>query len=160
MWKRGKTLWERKPHLKLNSKELIWIHDDGTRPQKWTKVSELLLSEALGENVCNLLIYGEILQNNCFVMHKFSNVVYVYLDVFGSLSMNRIYRDLDRTFIVTKNGSRWSTTNIKLRQNTLQPNFLYACINCSPVLYLCWRKGNGSLPFAWLENRPNKKNEN
>ena len=55
------------------------------------EVRELLLSEALGENVCNLLICGAILQNNWFVMHKLSDVVHVDIDVFGSLSLNWIF---------------------------------------------------------------------
>ena len=66
------------------------------------EVRELLLSEVVGENVCNLLIYGAILQNNCSVMHKFSDVVHVAMDVFGSLSINHICCNLDSTFIVTK----------------------------------------------------------
>ena len=69
------------------------------------EVSELLLSEFLGENICNFLIYGAILQNNCYFMHKFFDVVHVDLNVFNSLSPNRIYQDLDSTLIVTKNDS-------------------------------------------------------
>ena len=78
------------------------------------EVSELLLNEAVGENVCNLLICGAILQNHCLVMHKFFDVVHVDLDVFGSLSLNRICRDLDSTLIVTKNDSRICATNVEL----------------------------------------------
>ena len=67
--------------------------------------SELFLSNVLRENICNLLICGEILQNNCSVMHKFSNVVHADLDVLGSLSLNQICRDLDIPLNFTKNDS-------------------------------------------------------
>ena len=52
------------------------------------KVSELFLSKSLHENICNLLICGAILQNNCPVMHKLPDVVHVDLNVFGSLSLD------------------------------------------------------------------------
>ena len=69
------------------------------------EVSELLLSESFGENVCNFLICGVILENNCSIVHKFSDVVHVDLDVLGSLSLNWIFRDLESTLIVTKHDS-------------------------------------------------------
>ena len=70
------------------------------------EVSELLLSEVLGENVCNFLICGAVLQNNCSIMHKLFDVVHMDLDVFGYLSLNQICLYIDITLIFTKNDSR------------------------------------------------------
>ena len=54
------------------------------------EVSELFLSKFLGENICNLLIFRVILQNNCLVMHQLPDVVHVDLNMFGPLSLNWI----------------------------------------------------------------------
>ena len=43
------------------------------------EVSEIFLCKFLGEDICNLLIYREVLQNNGPVMHQLPNVVHVNL---------------------------------------------------------------------------------
>ena len=77
-------------------------------------VSKLFLSKFLGEDICNLLIYREVLQNNGHVMHQLPDAVHVYLYMFDPLPLNWICGDLDITSVVTKYDYRQSTTNLKL----------------------------------------------
>ena len=53
--------------------------------------NEFFLSKFLGEYICNLLICVVVLQNNCPFMHQLPDVVHMDLNVFVSLSLNRIY---------------------------------------------------------------------
>ena len=52
------------------------------------EVSENFLYKYLGEDICNMLIYREVLQNNGPVMHRLPNVVHVDLNMFGPLPLN------------------------------------------------------------------------
>ena len=55
------------------------------------EVSELFISKVLGENICNLLICGAVLQNNCLVMHQLPDVVHMDLNMFGPLPLKWIH---------------------------------------------------------------------
>ena len=78
------------------------------------EVSELFLNKVLGENICNLLIYRAVLQNNGPVIHQLPDVVHVYINMFGPLFGNWICVDISSTLIVTKYDYGQSTTNTKL----------------------------------------------
>ena len=51
-------------------------------------VSEIFLCKSLGEDIYNFLICRPVLQNNGHVMHQLSDVVHVYLNMFGPLPRN------------------------------------------------------------------------
>jgi hypothetical protein len=70
-------------------------------PQERLKMDILDLSEGFGEDVYNLLCCQTITQIDDPLLNKLPKKMHVDLDVFGSLMMNRVLRDLDGTLVVT-----------------------------------------------------------
>ena len=59
-----------------------------THSKKGSHIGECILCEALGENVSSLLYRWEILQCYHLIMHQDTDVVHVYLNVFGPMSLH------------------------------------------------------------------------
>ena len=59
-----------------------------TQSKNIYQIGECILYEALGENVSSFLHKWEILQGYHLIMHQAPNVVHVYLNVFGPLSLH------------------------------------------------------------------------
>ena len=57
-------------------------------PNNRSQVGEGLLYEALGKNVSNFLCKWEILQGYHLIIYQALDVVHVYLNVFGPLSLH------------------------------------------------------------------------
>ena len=74
-----------------------------THSKKISHIGECILCEALGENDNNFLCRWAILQGYQLVMHQAPDVVHVYLNVFGPLSLHNISGNIDCTLIVTPN---------------------------------------------------------
>jgi len=74
-----------------------------THSKNGSQIGEVLLCKTLGENVSSLLCRWEIPQGYHLIMHQASNVVHVYLNVFGPLSLHWICVNIDFTLIVTPN---------------------------------------------------------
>jgi hypothetical protein len=77
---------------------------------------ELLLSKCLGEDVCSLLVDGQVLQIDDPVMYQLSDVVHMDLDVFGPLSLHWVSAKLESTLIVTPNDSWMMKLDAKLSE--------------------------------------------
>ena len=74
-----------------------------THSKNISHLGEGLLYETLGENVGSFLCRWAILQGYHLIMHQAPDVVHVYINVFGSLSLHWIHGNIYSTFIVTLN---------------------------------------------------------
>ena len=74
-----------------------------THSKKGYQIGECILCEALGENVSSLPCRWATLQGYHMFVHQDHDVVHVYINVFGPLSLHWISGNIDFTFSITPN---------------------------------------------------------
>ena len=104
---RRKTTWEQNlpSKMDMDPKYESEYHPSPclTHSKKVSQIGECLLCEALGENFSSLLCRWEILQGYHLIMHQDPDVVHVYLNLFGTMYLHWISRNIYFTLIFTPN---------------------------------------------------------
>ena len=101
-----------------------------------TKEFKTFAVKRFGEQISFLIISVDELKSESTIFDKLPNEVMSNLYVFGSRMLNRIFRDIDGTGIVTVN-SEMLLTNTIIMEEFLHPEELGATATSSDVLSFC-----------------------
>ena len=106
-----------------------------------------------------MFMSGKILHVYCLPLHRVSDIVIIYLDVFWSVMKHRVLGELHTTLVITMNNGRIHLM-IKLICQELAKSHCFAdCHTQCYILYFCGTQGHRALFPVALGNhgRPQGK---